>query len=89
MKSSDPGLIYLEVDIYSVLSIAQGDFTTCWPKDWLGEDIGTSIRVIGVDYPSNTSYWQRHCPYSRDKQTILEQAKVMLERLHTSRVGAI
>ncbi|KRY78122.1 Protein SERAC1 [Trichinella pseudospiralis] len=39
----------------------------CWPRDWLAEDIGKPVRILGIDYASYVSDWSSRCPEFYDK----------------------
>ncbi len=37
------------------------DYSECWPKDWLPEDV-PGLRILGVDYATSLSHWKSRCP---------------------------
>ena len=37
------------------------EYTYCWPKDWLPQDV-PALRILGVDYTTSLSHWKNRCP---------------------------
>lgn len=67
--------------------IESADYTSCWPMDWLGEEFGNTVRLLGVDYTSNATYWDSECPHKVENVTIQDQAKMLADKLTACGLG--
>lgn len=63
--------------------------SSCWPKDWLSQDISTShLRMLAVDYESTVSEWQsRSMPRNIIRRSMHDRAKEIAEQLKQAGVG--
>ncbi|UJR31498.1 hypothetical protein I4U23_018987 [Adineta vaga] len=63
--------------------------TSCWPKDWLSNDVPTShIRMLAVDYESRVSEWQvRSMPRNILRRSMHDRAQEIAEQLKQAGVG--
>lgn len=59
-------------------------FTQCWPRDWLANDLD-SVRILGVNYQTYLSDWLAE--YPRERRTIQQRAKHILEELRNAGLG--
>ncbi|KRZ77895.1 Protein SERAC1 [Trichinella papuae] len=59
----------------------------CWPRDWLAEDIGKSVRILGIDYASYVSDWSSRCPEFYDKNLLLSRSENFAVKLRKAGVG--
>ncbi|XP_028129423.1 protein SERAC1 isoform X2 [Diabrotica virgifera virgifera] len=62
------------------------EYTHCWPRDWLPEDIG-NLRIIGVNYDTSLSMWTPICPSSKAKFTLDERSFDLTQKLLETGVG--
>ncbi|ESO82622.1 hypothetical protein LOTGIDRAFT_108969, partial [Lottia gigantea] len=66
----------------------QNDNTSsCWPKDWLTEDIIGDIRIISVDYDTHLSEWAADCPYDTQKRSLANRGDEMIMKLKQAGIG--
>ena len=63
--------------------------SSCWPKDWLSEDIPSShIRILAVDYESRVSEWQvQSMPRNVLRRSMHDRAQEIAEQLKQAGVG--
>ncbi|KRY78123.1 Protein SERAC1 [Trichinella pseudospiralis] len=59
----------------------------CWPRDWLAEDIGKPVRILGIDYASYVSDWSSRCPEFYDKNLLLSRSENFAVKLRKAGVG--
>ncbi|CAG9858577.1 unnamed protein product [Phyllotreta striolata] len=67
-------------------SASTEDFTQCWPKDWLSEDV-KNIRILGINYATRVSMWAPICPSVKMKLTLEERSSDLLLRLIEAGLG--
>lgn len=63
---------------------AEKEFTKCWPKDWLSEDV-PGLRVLAIDYPTALSNWRTDCDLNKD--TLKERAIHVIKQLEKAKLG--
>jgi len=73
----------------SLSNINEDQPSSCWPKDWLGNDVPTShIRMLAVDYESRVSEWQvRSMPRNVLRRSMHDRAQEIAEQLKQAGVG--
>ena len=67
----------------------ENEASSCWPKDWLSNDIPTSrIRLLAVDYESRVSEWQlQSMPRNVIRRSMHDRAQEIAEQLKQAGVG--
>ena len=67
----------------------EDESSSCWPKDWLSQDVPTShIRMLAVDYESRVSEWQvRSMPRNVIRKPMHDRAQEIAEQLKQAGVG--
>ncbi len=70
-------------------NINEDNPSSCWPKDWLSEDVPTShIRMLAVDYESRVSEWQvQSLPRKVIRRSMHDRAQEIAEQLKQAGVG--
>jgi hypothetical protein len=72
---------------------APRQYSNCWPRDWLSPDLnkeipGVRFRVLGVNYESLFSSWEKEKFNDRElKAGIKEHAVNLMEQLKAAHVG--
>lgn len=66
--------------------IAQGQYTRCWPKDWLSQD-SEHLRILTVEYDTYLSELSATCPFDREKRSLYIRAKTILHKLRKAGIG--
>lgn len=67
-------------------SLDDEKYSQCWPKDWLPSDC-SNIRIIGINYESNLSFWTPMCPVDKSKTTLNERSEDFINKLISAGVG--
>lgn len=62
------------------------DYSRCWPGDWLPVDC-PGVRVIAVNYTTDPYLWRPLWVRKRNRTTLLERAREMMELLTEIGVG--
>lgn len=65
-----------------------GEYTFCWPMDWLPQEY-PNIRIIGLNYETSISEWSLNlmCPCDKTKSSLHDRAEEFLHSLTVSKVG--
>jgi len=66
------------------------NFSFCWPRDWLLEDVQSRdhVRLIGCDFDSYLSQWGDDCPIQNFNRNLDERSEDMLTSLMMAGVGS-
>lgn len=61
-------------------------YTQCWPKDWLPLDCH-NLRIIGINYDTNLSFWAPMCPLDKMQSTLDDRSNDFIDKLIAAGVG--